>query len=141
MFGGAHPLEGYITNGRWAKLEILNSKYKARNAYGLMRSPWNTSKRKYLTRYSTFCGEKWNSSRSSFPSCQDHLRTVLEVSSFSSYMWRLPYSPHGPVHTISGGTYGCEESYSRLKEMGVFSEDFLYWFSILSFSNLRVYSR
>lgn len=140
FFGSADP-QGYINNGRWAKLKIMQSKYKAHNAYGLMRSPWNSSKRKYLTRCSTFCGQKWDSSRSSFPDCQEHLNTILSSSSFSAYMWSLPYAPHGPVHTLTGGAYGCEESFQRIKDLGVFSEDFLYWFSIYSFSNMRVWMR
>lgn len=71
---------------------------------------------------------------------QDHYNAVAGYNSYSSFVWYVPYAPHGTVHSISGGTYGCEAAASKVKSLGL-SDDLVYWFSLYSFSNLRRYYR
>jgi hypothetical protein len=49
-------------------------------------------------------------------------------------------SPHGPIHAIMGGVFGCEKTFASLKDLGL-SEKFLYWFSIWSFGSARKFYR
>lgn len=71
---------------------------------------------------------------------QDHYNAVAGYNTLEDFVWFVPYAPHGTVHSISGGTYGCEAAYQKVKDMG-FSANFEYWFSVYSFSNLRRYYR
>lgn len=29
----------------------------------------------------------------------------------------MPYGPHGPVHVVTGGTFGCEDDFDRIEEI------------------------
>lgn len=40
------------------------------NSYGYLRAPWNANANKYVTRYSTFCGEDYDNLVLQFPSCK-----------------------------------------------------------------------
>lgn len=39
---------------------------------------------------------------------QVHYNAIAGYTTFESFMWSVPYTPHGPVHQIMGGTFGCE---------------------------------
>jgi predicted protein tyrosine phosphatase len=52
---------------------------QVQNSYGLMRAPWNANGNAYLTRYTTFCGQDYQNSLLTFPSCSVRAVAVVRI--------------------------------------------------------------
>jgi hypothetical protein len=55
-----------------------------------MRSPWNTNKNKYLTRYSTFCGTEWVDDSPTFPTCEVRKLPIARSCLKPIMVWLAP---------------------------------------------------
>lgn len=71
------------------------------NAWGLLRSPWNTNPTPFVTRYEYQDGATaWGS----LPTCNDFL-TCYKAANFSDMNNCLNGATHGPVHILIGGIW------------------------------------
>ena len=107
-FGPANPAndDHIVDRGRWAYTEIpKNTSAKFRNAYGLLRSPWNTNKTPYLTRSSYTLNQ---STFDTFPECQAFESALFTNTWIGTTYDQLNGGLHGPVHIMVGGYWGLE---------------------------------
>ena len=102
-----------IKTGRWAYTATprVNADNKetngfVRNAYGLLRSPWNTNPTPYLTRSGTVSGvQSW----SELPSCAEYEECFYSESLAEMHSC-LNGATHGPVHIMLGGIWNKKMS-------------------------------
>ena len=106
-----------LASGRFGNVSVdpadWNRKSDVVNAYGLMRAPWNTNNERTLTRSHTTFGFEVNI----LPNCEDHAK-MLEYSSWSAFGMDAQYLPHGPIHTLIGGTFGGDDWEGYLNHRG-----------------------
>ena len=69
--------------------------------YGYMRGPWNLNPNPYVSRYT------FNFSMYKMPSCSDHF-TLMNYDNMMTFFNLGEFAPHGNVHILTGGAYGCD---------------------------------
>ena len=111
-FGRASPLNGehIVDRGRWAYLGIRQNARafsNITNAYGFLRSPWNTEPRPYLTR-SKMVLDYPNAGYETLPTCAD-MKMCFNSTSVSSMNECLNGYTHGPVHIMVGGQFDAAD--------------------------------
>lgn len=86
---------------------IPDSELKITNAYGLLRSPWNTAKVPYLMRSNKTFG--FISDYTSAPRCAEfyHAMQMSDIKEFTDY---ASQNCHGAVHTLIGGVWNADWS-------------------------------
>lgn len=65
-----------------------------------------------------------------------HYNAVAGYNTFKDFAWFLPYDPHGPVHVLTGGTFGCERAFVRMKDFKL-GQDFYSWLGMFTFMTLK----
>ena len=111
-FGEAFPDSSDYTQtvGRWSEVylgtkEDLVGVFPAEsiisNAYGLLRSPWNTQSTSKFTRYPTTLGY----ASMTLPSCVS-LYEMYAAASYGVLASKLNGLAHGPAHIAMGGQWG-----------------------------------
>ena len=84
-----------------------------RNAFGLLRSPWNLNAGSRMIRSHDNCGSTYIQ----FPSCSSVVDLQRHYDSFSDYVEYLMYSPHGTVHNFVGGLFGsCDHMFNAVRD-------------------------
>lgn len=109
---------GHVTSGRvTTNISVTTDAWNyTHNSYGLMRSPWNVNKDLKVTRCDKMCGANtW--AYGGWPSCERHYELLMSKNTWYDFAWAMPYGPHGPVHVVTGGTYGCENDFDRIEEI------------------------
>ncbi|KAJ8599055.1 hypothetical protein CTAYLR_007593 [Chrysophaeum taylorii] len=95
-----------VDAGRWAYASVVGRAWNvttSRNAYGLMRAPWNLNPVPFLTRHNLTYGF----SLSDVPSCTDHY-AVVQQTVWSEFAIDIQYNAHGTVHAMIGGVWGAD---------------------------------
>ena len=124
---GSAGLEGLagapVADGLWGYAAVRGGAWNTtHNAFGLLRAPWNNNPIPFVTRSATQCGA--DSSRSQrWPSCETHLASLRNTSTFAAWAYDAMLAPHGPLHVLVGGTTGCDAEYDALKHLGVSNRD------------------
>ena len=100
-----------IDEGRWAYTEVHAYPKDAdadviRNPYGLLRSPWNTDKTPFITRYKDVLGVRGGGF--SMPGCSD-FKTTYQKTWIGDFFSDLNGALHGPVHIIIGGQWDFDD--------------------------------
>lgn len=99
-----------VTKGRFAYIKVpvnddLASTTMSRNAYGVLRAPWNLNESPFITRYHQQCGftiaNQW-------PSCSDHHYAVFGISDLGVFVPFMAYVAHAGVHLMIGGSGKCD---------------------------------
>lgn len=108
-FGDVADIEkGGAINGRFANISCdplaWQRRNRIQNPYGFMRSPWNMNNEAVITRSHATFGFNVNI----IPDCEDHYK-LLQYETFSKFGMDIQYLPHGPVHTLVGGTFGGDD--------------------------------
>jgi len=80
------------------------SEVKITNAWGLLRSPWNTLSKPYLTRCNQTFG--YYSAYSGSPRCGEFYHAISKESEFFSFVKYAAANCHGSIHTMIGGVFG-----------------------------------
>ena len=112
-----------VADGLWGYAAVRGGAWNTtHNAFGLLRAPWNNNPIPFVTRSATQCGA--DSSRSQrWPSCETHLASLRNTSTFAAWAYDAMLAPHGPLHVLVGGTTGCDAEYDALKHLGVSNRD------------------
>jgi len=103
--------EWAIQDGRFAFFQLPKRNVSSlpvgspRNAYGLLRAPWNSNPSPYVTRYPQYAnheGTIWGN----FPSCEVLKVFALDEREWTATAWMYGVSnkPHGSMHSGPGGT-------------------------------------
>ena len=101
-----------VDEGRWAYTEVHkypkdSDRDLIRNPYGLLRSPWNTDKTPFITRYKDVLGVRGGGF--SVPGCSD-FKTTYKKDWIGDFFSDLNGALHGPVHIIIGGQWDFDSS-------------------------------
>ena len=109
-----------IDKGTWAHLEVMSNarNYSSIvNAYGLLRSPWNTNKSPYVGRHVSLNN---HSMYEAFPSCKESW-ACFKSANISVMNRCLNGYTHGPVHIMIGGEWGHEDEgrHSAINQYGL----------------------
>ncbi|KAH8050501.1 hypothetical protein JL720_15357 [Aureococcus anophagefferens] len=96
-----------VDEGRWAYTAVHkypkdSDRDLIRNPYGLLRSPWNTDKTPFITRYKDVLGVRGGGF--SVPGCSD-FKTTYKKDWIGDFFSDLNGALHGPVHIIIGGQW------------------------------------
>lgn len=104
-FSEAWPVDTVISNGAWAYTPITKSKDKEmRNAYGLLRSPWNTNKEPFLTRHRPFFDRILSPTK--LCGCEATLDILSQTPlEFRTFMPQMSGQLHGTIHAYIGGLW------------------------------------
>lgn len=103
-FGNAQPAERTVTSGRWAYTPVARaSKQAVRNAYQLVRAPWNQNSIPFLTRANSTYGF----SLSDVPDCGDHYE-IMQHTEWLYFGLNIQYHAHGTVHAMIGGVWASD---------------------------------
>ena len=71
------------------------------NAYGLLRSPWNSNPTPYFTR----CNTTYSVLQSNPPGCEWHFGQ-MKLTEWIDFGTQIQYRPHGKIHTMIAGVWG-----------------------------------
>ena len=94
--------DGVIPDGLWKNFKSdMNVFPDMDYGYGYMRGPWNLNPNPYISRYT------FNFSMYKMPSCNDHYALMTDESMMSFFNFG-EFAPHGNVHILTGGAYGCD---------------------------------
>ena len=113
-FGAASPGrdDHVLDAGAWAYTPVRSnaaSYSNVTNAYGLLRSPWNTNAVPFLARYRYVLGN--DGGGFALPSCADFVPFLNDPAvSLGSIASGLNGGLHGPVHIMVGGHWGFDEA-------------------------------
>ena len=95
----------YVTSGRWAYTAVPTSPdptdEKCTNAYGLLRSPWNSISDPFVTRSKELFGKP---SFANFPGC-DVWHRAFTSPTLAEVLQIMNGAAHGPVHIMVGGQW------------------------------------
>ena len=109
--------DGAIPDGLWKNYKSdFNVFADMDYGYGYMRGPWNLNPNPYVSRYT------FNFSMYQMPSCSDHY-TLMTYDSLMSFFNFGEFAPHGNVHIITGGAYGCD-MFRPLLEKGFILDEY-----------------
>ncbi|CAM9774773.1 unnamed protein product, partial [Heterosigma akashiwo] len=116
-FGRTNSETHYVEDGRWAGLEVplitevdeAQQESTPRNAYGHMRAPWAANPDPHLMRAQTVCGQLSTVQEESAGRCSS-LKSLWKQNTFEDFGHFISYLPHGRIHLLLGGAFGCEES-------------------------------
>lgn len=106
-----------IPDGRFSKLKapFMNGKYQEYNSiYGYYRSAFNPSSSPYVSR-------SYYSSGTDFPTCSVDYE-LMEYTDMPTFLYQIGEAPHGRVHGVLGGIYGCDVL-NPLLEQGYLSDE------------------
>ena len=100
-----------VTTGRWAYTPVLRDAEGAfsnvTNAYGLLRSPWNTNPTPFLLRSRFTLGAE-SDGFATFPTCTQFARTLATSEWLGTMLNQLNGGLHGPVHIMVGGHWSFD---------------------------------
>ena len=122
-FGAASPARAdhVVDKGRWAFTPIkrvadgeLPNAHEIRNAYGLLRSPWNANPVPYLSRHRYTLGVE--DAGFSLPSCSQFKR-AFKYEWLGQILSELNGLLHGPVHVMTGGHWFWDEKQNNVSEL------------------------
>ena len=117
--GNASGKAYVVADGRWAYTPTLKAgDGETRNSYGYLRAPWNNNPVQFLTRSSTMCGathEEYQFDYWQYPTCDVMWALESEKRSLKDFLRVAPYSPHGSIHALIGGTFECGGEFDRLE--------------------------
>jgi len=138
-FGSTDDETHEIKDGRWAGLTVPTTdsltdeelETMPSNTFGYMRAPWSSNVNAGYTRTTHMCGVDPTATSFYSPSSCDKFQTLLKLDNLLDYSKYVSYLPHGPVHIILGGAWGCAQAYERLNEL--FTEDQVYDLTAVSF--------
>ena len=103
-FGEGSPANYYVDDGgRWAGVEIMTNARNfsdITNAWGLLRSPWNTNPAKYFTRHERVNGGVWEE----MVGCS-RMSKLISSGSLADVNNLLNGATHGPIHILTGGQW------------------------------------
>ncbi|KAH8065189.1 hypothetical protein JL722_2097 [Aureococcus anophagefferens] len=95
----------YVTSGRWAYTAVPTSPdptdERCTNAYGLLRSPWNSISDPFVTRSKELFGKP---SFANFPGC-DVWHRAFTSPTLAEVLQIMNGAAHGPVHIMVGGQW------------------------------------
>lgn len=89
----------------WALVDPETKLETVTNAWGLMRSPWNTNKVPYLSRSRSSYGFFLDTSL--VPGCSNHY-DIMKQESWSGFGDGIQEAPHGSLHILVGGTWNAD---------------------------------
>lgn len=109
--------DGRIVNGRWENLTVnQNTFYEdMKSGYGYLRAPWGQNPSPYISRFAF----DYNLS---LPSCSDHY-DLLQYTDMMDFFVESSFQPHGAVHTVLGGFYGCNKLFELVDSGYIYSRD------------------
>jgi len=94
--------QGAIVDGLWKNFKSDFNVFEDMNyAYGYLRAPWNLNPSPYVSRFT------FNMTAYNMPSCEDHYQ-LLGFESLMTFFDLGEFAPHGNVHILTGGSYGCD---------------------------------
>lgn len=131
-FGPASPdnADHIVDVGRWNHTEILSGRAATSfsnitNAYGLLRSPWNTNKTPYLIRSNMTLGSLTDG-YGTLPECSLFQQYLQPQISLGTLLFALNGALHGPVHIMVGGHWFYDkETWGELTSQLEFADAFL----------------
>ncbi|KAH8070600.1 hypothetical protein JL721_5000 [Aureococcus anophagefferens] len=95
----------YVASGRWAYTAVPTSPdptdERCTNAYGLLRSPWNSISDPFVTRSKELFGKP---SFANFPGC-DVWHRAFTSPTLAEVLQIMNGAAHGPVHIMVGGQW------------------------------------
>lgn len=113
-FGGVVFDDNTVSSGRFTYLSVDSDSYgldaDVENAYGLLRSPWNSNPTPFLTR----CNTTYSVLQSNPPGCEWHFGQ-MKLTEWIDFGTQIQYRPHGKIHTMIAGVWGADWP-SKLKE-------------------------
>lgn len=98
------PVESaQIPDGRWAGMKIEMNPFGEDYSYGYgyMRSAWNLNPSPYLSRFTK------SVTKVTLPTCESHY-DILQYDDLMDFYVDSSFDPHGAVHSLVGGIYGCD---------------------------------
>jgi len=104
-FGSTATDEGILTEGRWAYTPVMlnaQSYSGITNAWNLLRSPWNSDPRPYLTRFESLFGFVDNDRPRG---CADYW-FCLNAKNWVDLGECMNTNAHGRIHQLIGGSWG-----------------------------------
>lgn len=114
---GAVDEKNHIVDGHWAHATVpkASSTNDLQNAYGYVRSYWNSNSDPEISRHLfDFCGVEPVTKK--IPSCESHF-DVLNSANLGELQLLSPNDGHGPMHVQIGGVWGgCTDGYKQLIE-------------------------
>ena len=100
----------YVERGRWAYTAVPRSPEPddetCTNAYGLLRSPWNSISDPFVTRSKELLGKP---SFANFPGCDVWHRAFVSPT-LAEVLQIMNGAAHGPVHIMVGGQWSTNET-------------------------------
>jgi hypothetical protein len=106
----------FVKEGRWAYLTIAkDDSFEIKNAYGLLRSPWNLNPDAYVTRHSSVFTQEYMGGY--LPNC-DIVKSCFESNTISAMNTCLNGATHGPIHVLLGGQWGVNVDEMESKLIG-----------------------
>jgi len=132
-FGSTDPDTHYIKDGRWSHIQVpfttdLNgaARYSTpHNTYGQMRAPWVANPDPHVMRAQTVCGQLSTVSEEEAGRCSS-LQQLFAEENFADFGYYVSYMPHGRIHLLTGGVFGCDDTLTEMYDIGdlIMDEDF-----------------
>lgn len=95
--------DGAIMNGRWKNYISDNNVFEDMDfGYGYMRAPWNLNPSPFVSRFN------FNFTTHKMPNCNDHYN-LLNINNLMTFFNLGEFAPHGNVHILTGGAFGCDK--------------------------------
>ena len=102
-----------VRTGRWAYTPVLLDRARAfsnvTNAYGLLRSPWNTNPEPYVMRSRVTLG-RLSDGYDHFPTCANFSSFLTGSGWLGQMLFGLNGFLHGPVHIMVGGHWSFDRA-------------------------------
>mmetsp|Transcript_34709 Transcript_34709/g.63201 ORF Transcript_34709/g.63201 Transcript_34709/m.63201 type:complete len:623 (-) Transcript_34709:203-2071(-) len=129
-FGSTDSNTHYIKDGRWAGINIpkiseLDEDLRLvtpHNAYGHMRAPWAANSDQHLMRAQTVCGQLSTVSVEDAGRCTS-LQQLFAEETFADFGFYISYMPHGRIHLLTGGVFGCDETLGGMYDIDELMDD------------------
>lgn len=116
-YEGDSIVHGAIPDGLWKNYKSdFNVFADMDYAYGYMRGPWNLNPNPYVSRYT------FNFSMYKMPSCSDHF-SLMQYDDLMTFFNLGEFAPHGNVHILTGGAYGCD-MFQPLLDKGFIGDEY-----------------
>ena len=103
-----------VDTGRWAFTPVPRGEPNSgwsnvTNAYGFLRSPWNSNNMPFVARYNkTFI---WDVA--TYPSCTDYI-DIMNYGTWVDFGMNIANGPHGPIHSTIGGAWRPDYNFASM---------------------------
>ena len=92
-----------VADGRWAYASVRAGAWNTtHNSFGYLRAPWNNNPTPFVTRSATQCGADSSKSQP-WPSCEAHLFSLANVTTFSDWALLEDSASNGSNRIDRGG--------------------------------------